>query len=122
MTQKRPSVRTTFSRELLSELERQRIRYAVSPATVPVIPAVVVVGQAIRVGKIAKIVADLVPLIPDVPVRARVVKRTLDLRTDVENSSSLVTAVTHVAAVAVLVSKIVGRSDKPVSKLLKIVD
>ena len=104
-------------------LERKREGDAISPVAraVTITVSIIVVIQTVRVGENAQIVADLVPVVRDISAASRTIHGVLDLRTDIQNSAGLIAALVHVAAIAVLVGEIIGRSDKAVGKLLEII-
>jgi hypothetical protein len=112
-----------FDRILPSFLERQRERNTVSPVaravTIPV-SITVVVTQTVRVGENAEIVADLIPIVRDVPVKSRTIHRIFDLRSDIENAACFIATAIQVAAVTVLVGKIVRSAGEPIGKLLEV--
>ena len=106
--------------DLFCSLERQRKWNTISPIGVLVATAVVVV-QIVRVRDDAEIPADLVPLSRSIPIASPVSQNVFDLRTDIENAPSFVSAVVHISSLSVRAGKLVGRPREPVGKLFEIV-
>lgn len=59
------------------------------------------------------------PLIRDVSIATAAVQDRFDLRTDVEYAASFIPTIVHVAAIAIFIGKVVGRTRKPVGKLFE---